>query len=42
MLAGNGAKQFALENGFESIDLLTDKSKANYQEWLKHSQYKPL
>jgi len=42
MLAGNGAKQFALENGFESIDLLTDKSKANYQEWLKHSQYKPI
>lgn len=42
MLAGNGAKQFALENGFEAIDLLTDKSKANYQEWLKHSQYKPV
>jgi len=42
MLAGDGAKQFALENGFEAIDLLTEKSKANYKEWLKTSKYKPI
>ncbi|HQN55949.1 MAG TPA: N(4)-(beta-N-acetylglucosaminyl)-L-asparaginase [Saprospiraceae bacterium] len=42
MLAGDGARQFALENGFKPIDLLTEKSKANYKKWLETSKYKPV
>jgi isoaspartyl peptidase/L-asparaginase-like protein (Ntn-hydrolase superfamily) len=41
MLAGNGAKQFALENGFESIDLLTDKQ-SQLSRIAKTFTYKPL
>ncbi|MFZ5946549.1 MAG: isoaspartyl peptidase/L-asparaginase [Stygiobacter sp.] len=33
MLAGNGAKKFALENGMKEENLLTEKSKQNYLEW---------
>ena len=42
LLVGNGAQQFALENGFvkESADLSGDAKKA-YAEWLKKSEYKP-
>jgi N4-(beta-N-acetylglucosaminyl)-L-asparaginase len=42
MLSGSGALQFALENGFERQNLLTDKSKQAWEEWLKKSQYKPV
>ena len=42
MLAGEGARQFALDNGFEAINLLTPESQKAYQEWLKTSQYKPI
>ncbi|MDW3191328.1 MAG: N(4)-(beta-N-acetylglucosaminyl)-L-asparaginase [Cytophagales bacterium] len=42
MLVGAGAKQFALENGFEEKDLLTDASKRDYENWLKTSEYKPV
>lgn len=42
MLAGEGARQFAIENGFEAINLLTPESEKAYQEWLKTSQYKPI
>ncbi len=41
MLAGDGALQFALENGFKKENLLTKESEAAYQEWLKTSSYKP-
>ncbi|HEY4194414.1 MAG TPA: N(4)-(beta-N-acetylglucosaminyl)-L-asparaginase [Mucilaginibacter sp.] len=41
MLAGAGALQFALANGFKKENLLTDKSKKDWQEWLKTSKYKP-
>jgi N4-(beta-N-acetylglucosaminyl)-L-asparaginase len=41
MLAGEGALQFAIENGFKSENLLTDSSKQAWQEWLKKSEYKP-
>ncbi len=41
MLAGAGAKKFALENGFQEVDLLTEASKRDYQNWLKRSDYKP-
>ena len=43
LLAGEGAQQFALENGFklESDKLSPDAEKA-YREWLKNSKYEPL
>ena len=33
MLAGAGAKQFALEQGFETVDLLTDLSRQEWEAW---------
>jgi N4-(beta-N-acetylglucosaminyl)-L-asparaginase len=42
MLAGDGALQFALEQGFTKEDLLTEGSKKAYEDWLKSSQYKPM
>ncbi len=42
MLVGEGAKKFALENGFERKNLLTEKSKQAYEEWLKTAEYKPV
>ena len=43
ILVGNGAQQFALENGFtlESAALSDDAKKA-YAEWLKKNEYKPV
>jgi len=42
LLVGEGAKQFALQNGFklESADLSPESQKV-YKEWLKKSEYKP-
>ncbi len=42
MLAGEGAKQFALEQGFEAQNLLTPKAEQAWQKWLKTSEYKPV
>lgn len=42
MLAGKGAEQFAYEKGFEKVNLLTEKSKQEWLEWKKTSQYKPI
>ena len=39
MLVGDGALQFALENGFKKTNLLTKESEAAYKEWLKTSKY---
>lgn len=41
MLAGDGAERFALENGFEKENLLTDASKKAWKEWKETSEYKP-
>ena len=43
MLVGNGAQQFAVENGFtlEPQKLSADAEK-NYKDWLKNHQYKPV
>ena len=41
MLAGQGARHFALEQGFTEMDLLTDESRADWQEWLKTAEYEP-
>lgn len=42
MLAGEGADQFARENGFEKENLLTPSSEEAYKEWLKKKEYKPI
>ncbi len=41
MLAGEGALKFALENGFEKVDLLTPDSEKAWMEWLEDSEYDP-
>lgn len=42
MLAGKGAEQFAYEKGFPKEELLTEKSRKEWMEWKKTSQYKPV
>ena len=42
MLAGEGAKQFALSQGFKSENLLTPQSEKDWQKWLTESEYKPV
>lgn len=42
MLAGKGAEQFAISQGFQPENLLTEASKKAWQEWKKTSQYKPI
>jgi isoaspartyl peptidase/L-asparaginase-like protein (Ntn-hydrolase superfamily) len=42
MLVGEGAKQFAVEQGFPTINLLTPKAKKMWEEWKKRSKYKPV
>jgi len=41
MLVGEGALQFALQQGFKEENLLTPKSEKDWMEWLKKSEYKP-
>lgn len=41
MLVGDGALQFALEQGFEKMNLLTETSKKEWQQWLKTATYQP-
>ncbi|HEY8511276.1 MAG TPA: N(4)-(beta-N-acetylglucosaminyl)-L-asparaginase [Cyclobacteriaceae bacterium] len=42
MLAGEGALQFALANGFKKENLLIEASEKAWKEWLKTAQYKPV
>ena len=42
MLAGAGAQQFAIEQGFKHEELLTDEAKKAYEEWLKSSKHAPM
>lgn len=42
LLAGEGAAQFALEQGFEEIDLLTPEAKKAWEKWKKKSKYEPI
>jgi N4-(beta-N-acetylglucosaminyl)-L-asparaginase len=43
MLVGEGAQQFALENGFErQPDKLSPDAEKAYREWLKGSKYEPV
>jgi N4-(beta-N-acetylglucosaminyl)-L-asparaginase len=41
-LAGEGALQFALANGFKAENLLTPESEKAWKEWLKTSKYDPM
>ena len=42
MLAGDGALQFALENGFVKENLLTAESEKAWKKWLKDAKYEPV
>lgn len=41
ILVGQGAQRFALQHGFQKENLLTEKSKKDWQEWLKTAKYEP-
>jgi N4-(beta-N-acetylglucosaminyl)-L-asparaginase len=41
MLAGPGALQFALDQGFQKENLLTDASKKAWEKWKEENHYKP-
>lgn len=41
MLAGNGARKFALEQGFLEEDLMTDNSRKKWEKWKLKSKYEP-
>ncbi len=42
MLVGEGARQFAVSQGFEEMNLLTDGSKAEWEKWkMKRSEMTP-
>ena len=42
MLSGDGALQFALQNGFQKQNLLTEDSKKRWKKWMKNSKYEPV
>lgn len=42
MLVGEGAKLFALQQGFKEENLLTEEAKKAYEEWLKTAKYQPI
>ena len=41
-LVGEGALQFALQNGFVRENLLTPESEKAWKEWLKNAKYDPM
>ncbi len=42
ILAGEGARQFAIEQGFETTNLLTKKAHSAWKEWKKKNKYEPV
>lgn len=42
MLAGDGALQFALQQGFKKENLLTENSKKSWEKWLTTAKYEPM
>lgn len=42
MLVGDGALNFALENGFKKENLLTEESKKAWENWKKENNYTPV
>jgi len=41
LIVGEGALQFALDNGFKKEDLLTPESKAAWEKWKEENKYSP-
>lgn len=41
MLAGDGALQFALAQGFQKENLLTEEAKKEWEKWLASNKYQP-
>ena len=41
ILAGKGARKFALEHGYIAENLLTESSRKAWKKWLKNGNYKP-
>lgn len=42
MLVGEGARQFAIAEGFDRTNLLTPEAEAAWREWLKTAKYQPI
>ena len=42
MLAGEGARQFAISKGFKTENLLTEASKKAWEKWKVEAKYKPI
>lgn len=42
MLAGDGAKKFAISMGFKKENLLTEKSKKDWIQWKENEEYNPI
>ena len=42
MLAGEGALQFALDNGFSRTNLLTPEAERAWQQWRETAEYRPV
>ncbi len=42
MLAGAGARTFALEEGFPEVDLLSEKQRRNWEAWKKKQEAPPV
>lgn len=41
MLVGQGARAFAVDQGFETMNLLTPEAEAAWREWLTTAEYRP-
>ncbi len=41
LLVGDGARRFALEQGFEAVNLLTEASEREWRQWLRENRYDP-
>jgi N4-(beta-N-acetylglucosaminyl)-L-asparaginase len=41
ILAGDGARKFAVEQGYKTEDLLSESSKKAWKKWLEKSDYQP-
>ncbi len=42
LLAGDGARDFAIAKGFEARNLLTEDSRKAWEDWRKSAEYKPI
>jgi N4-(beta-N-acetylglucosaminyl)-L-asparaginase len=42
MLVGQGARQFAVEQGFPVVDLLTERARKEWEKWKTKSNYQPV